>query len=201
MLVNIFESKEIMDAIKRSIESYARPDDVPVIMQRINKTNLQSTMFINQIHDILKRYFTTKRTLAILVELSRRLKALIDIDVKPRILEVSQGESLPLVVTVTNNSGLATKFRITVEQENKDTPVIYDPKRNFDDFKREIEVLMDSPQSKSFKIIIKPEMIGIKDLQKLNKEGHIDFNVIIKVESLDVVGLKNESKALVGIFK
>ncbi|GEM_PF-3127615 len=201
MLVNIFESKEIMDAIKRSIESYARPDDVPVIMQRINKTNLQSTMFINQIHDILKRYFTTKRTLAILVELSRRLKALIDIDVKPRILEVSQGESLPLVVTVTNNSGLATKFRITVEQENKDTPVIYDPKRNFVDFKREIEVLMDSPQSKSFKIIIKPEMIGIKDLQKLNKEGHIDFNVIIKVESLDVVGLKNESKALVGIFK
>ena len=50
-------------------------------------------------------------------------------------------------------------------------------------------------------VIIKPEMFGIKDLDKLKKEGNINMKLTIKVESLDIVGLKNQKEAMIGIFK
>ena len=144
MLLNINESKEIMKAIELGISKNARKEDYEDILRQLKGMKLDGNSFLNQVHSILKRYFTTKRTISIMLDISLAVRNLLDIDISPKVLEVSQGEQLAFKVKITNNSGLASKFRIITEQANKNTPAIYDPKKNLVDFRREIELLIDS---------------------------------------------------------
>lgn len=190
MGVDVFESKKIKEAIYSAIRKHAHEKDATKIMNEILGRRIQSEYLIKQISEIIRRYFTTQRTMSTLLLISENLKKLIDVQVTPTVLEMHESDTVKLRVYVANNCGIGSRFSIKIEQDHKDSPLFYSPIKGFNEAEKEMKYIIDTGKGKLFVTIIKGEVFGIKEVFSLKKQGKVEFNLKVLVENLDINGIK-----------
>jgi hypothetical protein len=190
MLIDVFESKYIKNALETSVKKHAHEADAQKIISDIMGRKLDNTVFVKQIAEILRRYFTTQRTISALLMFSDNLKKLIDVQITPLILEVSEGETVKLMVFVENNSGLGSSFKVSLSQKRKESPIVYNPIKSFNEDSREIKQIIDHGKNKLFKFIIKADMLGLNDTVKLKKQRKLEMDLEVTIKSDELDGIK-----------
>ena len=190
MLIDVFESKYIKNAVQTAVRKHAHENDTQKIMNEILGRKLDNTVFVKQIAEVLRRYFTTRRTMSTLLLLTDNLKRLLDVQVTPLILEVSEGEVVKLRAFVENNSGLGSMFKVILSQKRKESPIIYNPIKGFNDTSKEVKQIIDHGAHKLFKFIIKADMLGLNDTLALKEKRKLEFNLELMVKNEEIEGIK-----------
>jgi len=186
--MNPFESEKIKNIVHSAITKFALPVDREKMIADVDRSINHD--LIRTLSSVFKKYFTTQRTMKALMYIAEKLSDLIEVQIVPEILEMERNENAKLKVYIQNRAGIPLKIRLRVEQKTGDSPLIFDVKRGFSDINYVREVLMDDMQTKLFRVNIKTDILGMKDLKNLKEKGMTTSTLHIIVESPDITGLR-----------
>jgi hypothetical protein len=186
-----FASYKIYEIIRNTMRRYAREQDIEKMLNDMAAKDTTPENFLRQLGLVSKRHMNIDKSSKMIMEITENIGKMIGYSIEPKELVLTKEGRAVLKVMVENKTDATLKFRVGVQQFDREyTAIIFNPVKNYSLTKLIKSSIIDPGKVHAFNFIIKPDVFGVDDLYELKKNNKIRFMIGMQIAIEGVEGMK-----------